>query len=98
MWVGGDHRHESYPPEVHQSHPWIDRTCPFRDPLWAVISIDLSGATIDIQGTTSSWVGPDPAACGARAESGFWGWDPSLSKPSISSWRFPLQSQGDIDE
>jgi len=97
VWVGGDHRHRSYDARVHESHEWIDRTCPYRDPLWAVVSIDLVGASIEIEGASTDWVGPDPIGCGADPDGGHWGWDPQYSAPRISSWRFPLHGDGDID-
>ncbi|MFT5289146.1 MAG: Icc protein [Planctomycetota bacterium] len=97
VWVGSDHRHLSYGAEVHEKHEWIDRTCPFREPIWGVVTIDLAGGSIEIEGVTTDWVGPDPIACGVDPKNGFWGWDPKYSVPRVSNWRFPLQGQGDID-
>jgi len=97
VWVGGDHRHQSYSAEVHEQHEWIERTCPFRDPLWGLVSIDLVRGSIEIEGGVTEWVGSDPIACGVDPKNVFWGWDPEYSVPRISNWRFPLQSRGDID-
>ena len=97
VWVGGDHRHRSYDPKVHEKHEWIDRTCPYLEPLWAIVSIDLITGSVAIEGTSTDWVGPDPVACGADPKEGFWGWDPKYAVPRVSSWRFPMQGQGDVD-
>lgn len=65
QWVGGDHRHESYSKEIHESHPWISCTCPYRDALFATLSIDPDTHRIEVEGTSSRWVGKSPAELGA---------------------------------
>lgn len=61
FWVGSDHRHESYPEAVHADHPWISRTCPYRDPLFACLTIDPEAGQVEVRGVRSTWVGPSPA-------------------------------------
>ena len=63
-WVGGDHRHESYSQEIHGEHPWMSYTCPYRDSLYATISVDPDSLTIQIKGAATSWVGKSPAELG----------------------------------
>lgn len=96
QWVGGNHRHPSYPAEIHAKAPWIEYTCPYRDPLWATIEIDPVAGTIQVDGRSSSWVGPSPRECAPDAESQPWGWDPRFSRPHISSWRVPFASTGEL--
>lgn len=67
-WVGSTHRHQSYSPAVHAAYPWIDRTCPYRDSLFATVTIDPATGTIQVQGRTSTWVGPSPAELGVTLE------------------------------
>jgi 3',5'-cyclic AMP phosphodiesterase CpdA len=62
-WVGGSHRHKSYPDEVHTAHPWIEYTSPYRDALYACVTIDPKGE-LRIEGVQSEWVGPSPQALG----------------------------------
>ena len=64
QWVGGDYRHESYSPEVHQKHPSISSTCPYRDSLFATLSVDPQSLTVRIEGRQSEWVGKSPAQLG----------------------------------
>ncbi|NQY92404.1 MAG: metallophosphoesterase, partial [Deltaproteobacteria bacterium] len=77
QWVGGDHRHASYEEPVHAQYPSIQYTCPYRDPLYAFMTVDLGNdakvndpisdqrvATITIEGRNSTWVGPSPAQLG----------------------------------
>ena len=98
QWVGSDYRHESYSPEIHQEFPSLDRTCPYRDPLWAVVSLDLEKGAIEIEGCVSEWVGPSPVECGVDFESGYWGWDPRFCQPRVSTWRFPMRSEGELGQ
>ena len=64
QWVGGDHRHASYAADVHEKHPWIACTCPYRDCLFARITIDPRDLEIRVEGVGSSWVGASPAELG----------------------------------
>ncbi len=96
QWVGSKHKHMSYPPEVHAQAPSLDRTCPYRDPLWAVLTIDLEHQVISVEGRSSSWVGPSPDEIGADWEHDYWGWNPRYAQPRISSWRIPFATSGDI--
>ena len=65
QWVGGSHLHDSYSKDVHAKHPFISYTCPYRDPLFATLTVDPKSLTIRIEGRKSEWVGPSPAELGA---------------------------------
>ena len=69
-WVGAKYGHESYPKAIHQAHPSISRTCPYRDPLFATLTIDPLTATIRVVGARSSWVGPSPDELGVPLPAG----------------------------
>ena len=63
-WVGGNYRHESYSKEIHEKHPSISYTCPYRDSLFTTITVDPGNSTIHVKGCRSSWVGKSPAELG----------------------------------
>ena len=65
-WVGGNHIHSSYPEAVHEKYPDIAYTCPYRDPLYATITIDPQAKQIRIDGTASEWVGSTPTELGIK--------------------------------
>jgi Icc protein len=65
-WIGGDHRHESYAKDIHAEYPWISYTCPYRDSLFAVITLDPKAGTIQVRGQESVWVGPSPKTLGVK--------------------------------
>jgi len=62
-WVGGNRKHESYSAKIHAEHPWIEYTSPYKDPLWAFVTLDPAGE-IRIEGIRSQWVGPSPTELG----------------------------------
>lgn len=53
-------RREVYSPEVHQAFRWASAVAPYRDPLWAVVTLDLDRGELVIEGKRSDWLGPDP--------------------------------------
>jgi calcineurin-like phosphoesterase family protein len=67
FWVGGSFRHKSYAEEVHASHPWIEYTCPYAEPLFTMLTIDPGSGRIHVQGKQTTWVGQSPAELGADA-------------------------------
>ena len=64
QWVGSKFKHRSYRNSIHQDHPSIASTCPYRDPLFATITIDPTTMLVTIKGRQSEWVGPSPAKLG----------------------------------
>ena len=60
-WVGVSHRNKSYPPEVHSKFRWIEYTCPYRDSLFATLTVDPAKGLIQLKGRESQWVGKSPS-------------------------------------
>lgn len=60
FWVGGKYKHNSYSPDIHESHPWISSTCPYEDALFTTMTINPASGTIHIEGRKSNWVGQSP--------------------------------------
>ena len=69
-WVGGNYLHQSYSEEIHKKHPWISYTCPYRDSLFATLTVDPKDLAIRVEGIRSSWVGKSPAELGIEPHSG----------------------------
>lgn len=65
QWVGGAYRHESYSKEIHDRCPWISHTCPYRDPLFTMLTFEPDNTVIRVAGCESGWVGKSPAEIGA---------------------------------
>jgi Icc protein len=84
-WV--DKQHENYGPEIQKRHPSLGATCPYADPLWAIVEIDLESGAIQLSGRSTEWVGPDPWELGLPAEE--YGRNQELCRPAISHWSYP---------
>ena len=67
QWVGGAHKNKSYSKEIHEKHPWINHTCPYRDALFATITFDPESASVSLEGRKSEWVAQSPAQLGVDA-------------------------------
>ncbi|WP_175632637.1 metallophosphoesterase family protein [Pedobacter ghigonis] len=60
FWVGSEYKHDSYPPEIHQKYKWLSSTCPYKDPLFTMLTIDPEAGIMHIEGRKSTWVGQSP--------------------------------------
>jgi len=67
FWVGGAHKHKSYSDAVHKENPWIEYVCPYKEPLYAFVTINKNG-TISIKGRKTEWVGPSPASYNFKSD------------------------------
>ncbi|AWW32205.1 alkaline phosphatase [Echinicola strongylocentroti] len=62
-WLGDQYKTVRYSEQVDENYPWIKYTAPYKDPLWATITIASNGK-INIKGKKSSFVGPSPKQMG----------------------------------
>ncbi len=85
-WMGDRFAHESYSPEIHKQHPHLKSTCPYQDPLWAMVTVDLAGRTLKIEGLKTTWVGQSPWELGATEKSH----PPEIVRPAISDQQVSL--------
>lgn len=69
FWVGSKYKHRSYSDEVHAKHRFISHTCPYRDSLFALLTIDPKHLTIKVEGRESEWVGKSPSELGMEIRS-----------------------------
>ena len=84
LGLGEKYKHESYSKEIHQKHPSIAYTAPYKDPLWALVEIDLTKHTLTIKGKCTTWFGPSPWELGMDKK-----WmDPKVFVPRISDRAF----------
>ncbi|MEC9476702.1 MAG: metallophosphoesterase [Planctomycetota bacterium] len=70
QWVGGNHRHLSYPAEIHAANPWIEYTCPYRDPLFTTLTFDPDSGEVQLEGRKTAWVGKSPEQVGVANQPG----------------------------
>jgi calcineurin-like phosphoesterase family protein len=58
-WLGEEYEHIRYSEDVDRDFKWIKYTAPYKDPLYTVVEISMSGY-IRIAGKNSEYVGPSP--------------------------------------
>jgi hypothetical protein len=87
VWLPGNARRKIYDEASHAKHPNLHHVAPYRDPLWALVTLDLDAGTLSIQGRASAWVGPDPWERGAPEKD----YPRDKNRPAISNWNGPLR-------
>jgi 3',5'-cyclic AMP phosphodiesterase CpdA len=77
-WLGADYRHARFSPAIEKAHPWVSYTAPYRDALYAIVTVRTNG-TIQIDGVQSDWIQPGPAELGVPEREGLDRSTPTLS-------------------
>jgi len=81
VWVST--KHPNYDAAIQKTHPWVAATCPYADPLWALVTFDVEAGRIEIKGRETSWVGPDPWEVGLAEDA--YQRSRAFSRPAITS-------------
>jgi hypothetical protein len=61
-------RRETFPSETHRKHPFLSHVAAYREPLWALVTLDFMRGEMTITGRSSAWVGPDPWERGEKLQ------------------------------
>ncbi len=86
FWVGGDYQRVRYSKAVDAAHPYIKYTVPYKEAIYAIVTVDLSLGFMSIEGKRSSFVGPAPWDLGKdRAH-----WDARTLTSNVSDWKMPI--------
>jgi predicted phosphodiesterase len=83
IWLGRDYQFIRYSSEIDKKFPYIKSTAPYKDPLYAIVTIDKD--SIKIEGTKSEFEGPSPYELGYPLSSSEF-----VSTPVISDRVLPL--------
>lgn len=63
-WVGDKFAYQRFGPHVEQAYPAVSKTCPYKDPLYTVLSIDPKAGTMHFEGRKTSFISPTPEEIG----------------------------------
>ena len=85
-WVGGNFLKVRYSEEIDKAHPYIKYTVPYKDPIFALVTIDNARGFLSIEGRRSSFVGPAPWELGRDRDY----WDAGTLTPHVSDWKMPV--------
>ena len=67
QWLGGDYIHARFSPEVEAKNPWVRYTVPYKDPLYAIVTLEQQGV-MKIEGISSEYIPPTPRELGKPEE------------------------------
>ncbi len=88
VWLPATARREVYEKSIHQSHPNLAQVAPYREPLWAMVTLDFDAGQMVIEGRKTDWVGPDPWQRGLDEKQ----YPRAVTKPQISPWSGSITS------
>lgn len=83
-WLGEEYATSRYGYEIDSQYPNIPYTAPYKDPIYAIITMDVSG--LEVQGKESSFVGKAPYELGfplSRTE--------NKITPKVSSFKIKVE-------
>lgn len=94
LWLGSDYTCENrYGPDIDAKFPNVKYTAPYKDAVFAIVTIDENG--ISIQGRPSQFVGPAPEALGLYEPNSWWtrayGYRKRFATPSQTDRYLPIQ-------
>ncbi len=81
-WVGKNGRNTSYAGHIHDRYPHMEFMCPYRDPLYAVITLDPKDRLMYVKGSSTVYSGSSPKDVGCDGMQGMGGY---FSTPSIQN-------------
>ncbi|MBO0991503.1 metallophosphoesterase family protein [Bacillus sp. SD088] len=61
-WIGEGYEHIRYSKEIDEKYPYLKSTVPYKDPLFAIVTIQ--SGHVSIEGTKSEFVGASPLELG----------------------------------
>jgi 3',5'-cyclic AMP phosphodiesterase CpdA len=86
FWIGPAFAHARYGAEIEKTHLAIKNTVPYREPLWAMVTIEFDRKIMAIEGKTSEFVGPSPWELGANRKE----FEAETVVPAISNRRLSV--------
>jgi hypothetical protein len=92
LWLGGGAvARETFPPEMHKAHKLLKNVAAYREPLWALVTLDFERGTMVVEGKRSEWIGPDPWQRGATEKD----FSHENTRPAISDRRLRLKQSAE---
>tara|TARA_B100001996_G_scaffold171722_1_gene131012 strand:- start:11632 stop:12594 length:963 start_codon:yes stop_codon:yes gene_type:complete len=59
-WVGDKFQYKRFSPQIEEAFPNLSKTCPYKEPLYAVLTLDSEQEMLHIEGRKTSFIGPTP--------------------------------------
>ena len=59
-WVGEKFQYKRFSPQIEEAFPNLSKTCPYKEPLYAILTLDSEQEILHIEGRKTSFIGPTP--------------------------------------
>lgn len=59
-WVGSKYQHQRFAPHIEHTFPNLKNTCPYRTPLYTMLTINTETGTLHIEGRETQFIPPTP--------------------------------------
>jgi Icc protein len=59
--VGDKFKYNRFAPHVEQAYPTVSKTCPYKDPLYTILTLDEKKGELHIEGRKTSFISPTPS-------------------------------------
>ena len=60
-WVGEKFQYKRFSQQIEEAFPNISKTCPYKEPLYTVITLDTEQEMLHLEGKKTSFIAPNPS-------------------------------------
>ncbi|UJH68390.1 metallophosphoesterase [Allomuricauda sp. SCSIO 65647] len=59
-WVGDKYQYHRFAPHIEAAYPNLSKTCPYRNPLYTLLTLDMEKSTLHLEGRETQFIPPTP--------------------------------------
>ncbi|MEM7379587.1 MAG: metallophosphoesterase [Bacteroidota bacterium] len=59
-WVGAKYEYQRFPPHIEATYPNLSKTCPYRNPLYTMLTLDIEKQSLHLEGRETQFIPPTP--------------------------------------
>jgi len=59
-WVGDQYKYTRFSKQIEENFPNLDKTCPYKEPLYTVLTLDSEREVLHLEGKKTSFINPTP--------------------------------------
>ncbi len=60
-WVGDQYKYTRFSKQIEKAFPNLDKTCPYKEPLYTVLTLDAEQEVLHLEGKKTSFINPTPS-------------------------------------
>ena len=60
-WVGDKYKYTRFSKQIEKAFPNLDKTCPYKEPLYTVLTLDAEQEVLHLEGKKTSFINPTPS-------------------------------------